>query len=321
MFTDKRGAMILNLTSRIRARVSKYPSLVVFLMRVYARLNRFQFILNEKNISIRGGNRQVSLRKDNLLYSKVVIDDFDSYFESVEPEKSVDGILIADFSVSKRHHLLGFDLFPVELPGLPEPMSTVNQYLDLTSMKLNDIVFDLGAYAGITGISFLEVVGASGRVISVEADPINFQCAENNFKKYFDEFGYAPDLVKAAIFSDNKLLTFASEGGLGSAIASVQTRSTGPLVEVQGLTLSDLVTRFDLPRVDVIKADIEGAEFAAFSDRKFFSKHHPKIVFEPAMNHLAETSLRSLILLLESYDYKCSVFRQVGSRLPLVLAV
>jgi FkbM family methyltransferase len=314
------GATILNLMSRLRAATTRHPRILIVLIYFYARLHKFQIKLNDTKFTIISDNRQVTLRRENLVYSKVVIDDFESYFGSVAPEVSSDGILVADFSTTRSHKLSGFEIFEVELPGLPEPMSTVTQYLELTGMKLNDVVLDLGAYAGVTGMSFSDVVGKSGRVISVEADPINYNCAENNFRKYFELFGYSPELVKGAIYSDNKVLQFASEGGLGSAIASVQTRSTGPLVEVNALTLMDLVHQFDLSKVDVVKADIEGAEYAAFSNREFFNNFHPRIIFEPAMNHMPETSLESLILLLESYGYKCSIFKQIGSRLPLVLA-
>jgi FkbM family methyltransferase len=315
------GAKILNLMSRIRAAVTRHPRTLILFIRAYARLHKFQVKVSDNKVAIRFDKHQVTLRIENLVYSKDVIDEFETYFGSVEPEVSIDGVLVADFSTTKRHKLLGFEKFEVELPGLPEPMSTVNQYIELTGMKRNDVVLDLGAYAGVTGMSFSDVVGKSGKVISVEADPINYSCAENNYLKYFELFGYSPHLFKGAIYSENKVLKFASEGGLGSAISSLQTRSTGPIVEVNALTLMDLVQRFNLSRVDVIKADIEGAEFAAFSNREFFENHHPRIIFEPAMNHIPETSLQSLIHLLECYGYKCSTFSQIGSRLPLVLAV
>jgi hypothetical protein len=42
-----------------------------------------------------------------------------------------------------------------------------------------------------------------------------------------------------------------------------QNRSLGSLIDVTSITLSDLVSLNGVSKVDVIKADIEGAEFAA----------------------------------------------------------
>jgi FkbM family methyltransferase len=290
-------------------------------LRVYSKIHGYKFLTTSQVVIVQKDNREIWLRKDNLVYARDVIDEFDSYFGSVKPHASKSGMYIADFSKVRMHEVVDFDLFPVKLPGLPEPMSTVKQYIDLTKMTPGENVLDLGAYAGLTGISFQETVGAAGIVISVEADPTNFECTQINFDSYLALRGVSPRLVNAAIYSTTGFINFSCEAGLGSAVVDVQTRAVKQIVKIPSLTLSELVLRQKLSRIDVIKADIEGAEYAAFSDSEFFANHHPRIIFEPAMNHLPETQLLSLVVLLESYGYKCRVLPQAGSRLPLILAV
>jgi len=290
-------------------------------LRVYSKIHGYKFLTTSQVVVVQKDNCEIWLRKDNLVYVRDVIDEFDAYFGSVKSNSSKNGMYIADFSEVRIHDIVDFDLFPVKLPGLPEPMSTIRQYIDLTKMSPGENVLDLGAYAGLTGISFQETVGAAGRVISVEADPINFKCTQINFDSYLALRGVSPRLVNAAIYSTTGFINFSCEAGLGSAVVAVQTRAVKQIVKVPSLTLTELVLRQKLSRIDVIKADIEGAEFAAFSDSQFFANHHPRIVFEPAMNHIPETKISSLVALLESYGYKCRVLPQPGSRLPLILAV
>ena len=306
--------------SHIRSFISKREKLMLLFLVVYGRLRKFKVAKSGLKISISSGKNKIILRSENLVYAKDVIDEFSSYFEAVISQPGESQFLVADFSATLSHALVGFDLFPVLIPGLPEPMETVDQYIDLAQIGINDVVLDLGAYAGISGLAFAEVVGPQGKVISVEADPRNFECARENIEKYRMMRGFAPQLINAAIFSSEGSVKFSSEGGLGSAVAAVQTRSMSSIIDVPSMTLSGLMERFELTHVNVIKADIEGAEFAAFSDSKFFKKHHPRIVFEPAMNHLSETKSSSIIDLLSSYGYVCTVHNQTGSKLPLILA-
>lgn len=311
---------MFNVKSRARGLVSRNPKLMLLILQCYALTRNSRVKKVDSCILISRGDNEVRLRQENLVYTKDVIEQFDSYFGAVVSQKGKSGDAIADFSKTAVHTLVGFDLFPVLLPGLPEPMETVEQYISLTGMTKGDVVLDLGAYSGISGLAFSEIVGENGRVISVEADPRNLECAKSNFELFQKLKGFSPTLVHAAIYSENGSVQFSSEGGLGSALASVQTRSLGALIDVPSMTLSELTSLNGINRVDVIKADIEGAEFAAFSDAEFFKTHHPRIVFEPALNHLAETSLESLVALLVSYGYNCSIHNQAGSNLPLVLA-
>jgi FkbM family methyltransferase len=224
-----------------------------------------------------------------------------------------------DFSRGAEQQLTGWDLFPVRLPGLPEPMTTVRQYVDLTGMSQGDVVLDLGAYAGVTAMEFQEVVGQNGRVVAVEADPSNIACARENISRYTRLRGYGPTLIEAAVWSQSGSVDFTAEGSLGSAVTVVLPRAAGSNATVRAVTLSEVMSLGSLTRVDIIKADIEGAEYMAFSDAAFFASQHPTLVFEPAGTTVALTQLGHIKELLGGYGYTCKVVDQEGSRLPLVV--
>jgi FkbM family methyltransferase len=286
---------------------------------LYGRVHGCSVRSDSEAIRVRRGDREIRLRLTHGPYVRDIIDDFDTYFDAVRSDTTPSGARFVDFSHTSDHHLSGWDLFPVLLPGLPEPMATVGQYIELTGMSAGNTVLDLGAYAGVTAMAFQEVVGPTGRVVAVEADPSNIQCARENLGRYHSLRGYGCDLIEAAVWSQTGTVEFTAEASLGSAVTEILARSSGASISVTAFTLSDLMSKCSISTVDVIKADIEGAEYMAFSDASFFAKHHPVIVFEPAQNKLAVTQLAPIQELLRNYGYGFDVLPQEGSRLPLVL--
>ena len=85
------------------------------------------------------------------------------------------------------------------------------------------------------------------------------------------------------------------------------------------MMLSDLVSLQKMQIVDLIKADIEGAEYAAFSDKKFFAKFRPRLVFELAPSASPATEAEHLNDLLSGYGYEIQTVPQPGSEMPLVV--
>jgi FkbM family methyltransferase len=189
----------------------------------------------------------------------------------------------------------------------------------LGELSAGDFVIDLGAYAAITTMAFQETVGPHGRVVGVEADPFNLASAQCNLRRYANLRGYAPEVLNFAVWNKAGEVSFRAEGGLGSAVSELLERSKSPEIKVPALTLSDLVSLQKMQRVDLIKADIEGAEYAAFSDKKFFAKFRPRLVFELASLASAATEAERLNDLLSGYGYETQVVPQPGSAMPLVV--
>lgn len=294
----------------------RVPPAMRLALRIYAR-TRGCSVDFERTIDVSRDERTIRISRNREPYVRDIVDNFDHYFEAVVHDANSSSV--CDYASVREQRLRGWNGPPVLVPGLPEPMETAAQYVALTRPMPGQTVLDLGAYAGLTAMVFCDAVGPEGRVIAVEADPTTAECARANFARFYASRGFGPELVKAAVWSSSGYVDFAAEAALGSAVAEVLPRAAGSTVRVPTTTLSGLAGQFGLSSVDVIKADIEGAEYRAFSDRRFFERFQPKIVFEPAQTRRRETRLGVIADLLASYGYELQVVTQDGSRLPLVV--
>lgn len=262
------------------------------------------------------GKRGLCIAVRDLQYIQEVTDNFDFLFESVT---SVDqsGLQLVDFSQTAYHELKGWPHFKVLFPSFAEPTNTTDQYIEFLQLEAGESLIDLGAYAGVSSMQFQEVVGERGRVVALEADPLNYRCTQTNFKSYQDMRGYSPSLIHAAGWSNSGTIKFSAEGNVGSAVVEISKRDRDE-IDVKSMTLSEISGAMTLDDVKAIKADIEGAESEVFKDGVFFESHHPRIIFEAILKGSRAVRYRSAMKLLEEYGYKCEVITQHGSRQVLV---
>ena len=104
---------------------------------------------------------------------------------------------------------------------------------------------------------------------------------------------------------------------MGASIISC-TGIKSKSVRVPMVSLSDIVKKYNLKRVDFIKCDIEGAETLVFKDEEFFRNFHPRIIVEP--HYLVNGNLSSSEVLrdLSKYGYRIKEIKQYGVDLPLL---
>ena len=109
------------------------------------------------------------------------------------------------------------------------------------------------AVGGIPLFYLANKVGSKGRVIS-------FEFGSDNLRIFRKNLGLNPDLaacveiVEKALWDNSDETLQFEDHGPGSRISDIGLESA------QSLTIDDLVERNNLPRVDFIKMDIEGAE-------------------------------------------------------------
>lgn len=267
---------------------------------------------NLDKIYITKSDEVVIINKNQSVYTKTIMYGFDYYFNSVNYQ-ILEGKKIVDFSKPAQHKVKGFDLFEPFCPSLAEPFVTIEQYLDFANLSDGDVVFDLGAYSGLTSIAFSHKVGKNGRVIAIEPDFINYECLEKNI-----ELSQAEniELINAAVWTHTGTLKFSLEQSMGSSAVDL-VGERGEIVEVECFSLFDLVKKFNLSRVDFIKCDIEGAESYIFENKEFFQYFKPKIIVE-AHNVNGTLNIDVFTKILESYGYKSQIIDQTGISLPLV---
>ena len=134
----------------------------------------------------------------------------------------------------------------------------IDYFMHLYAPAPGDIVVDIGAGTGWETLCFSRRVGPGGRVISIEAHPPTFACLEDMCRR--NRLDNVVLMNYAVADSQSEFLI--SDGAEHLANSIVGNKSGIP---VQGATLDQIVISLDLPRVDFLKMNIEGAELMAIA--------------------------------------------------------
>lgn len=172
------------------------------------------------------------------------------------------------------------------------------------------VFFDVGAHIGYDSLKAAIVVGQSGRVVAFEPNPITVAQLTSNVEA---SRATNVDIQPIACTDREGTLTlFDSTPGGNSGSTSLSSDNAGPLSRsytVRGRPIDDVVRELGLHRVDVLKADVEGAELivlrgASDTIRRF----HPKLILEVVPRQLANmgTSVEELESFVWSLGYKTS---------------
>lgn len=268
------------------------------------------------SISFVRGDQVVRISRRHFLYGFDIANSFDYYFGAVEPVVFF-GRKIVDYSLPRYHDVIGYDRHPIFFPSFSEPYVTTRQYVDFARLGPGANVIDLGAYSALTSLVFKDIVGPEGTVIAVDADRANLIAVEKNVANYKAMTGLQVEVLYGAVWRHDEGLEFSAEGNMGSSAATIVGTDRGAIVQVPSFRLSDIADRYGLTHVDLIKADIEGAETAIFEDKGFFERFRPKIVVEPHYVDGRDTSIK-VSADLEAHGYSCRAVPQFGSTTPLL---
>jgi len=129
---------------------------------------------------------------------------------------------------------------------------TYAEYLPKGEVKY---ILDAGANLGDTAAWFLTRF-PEAQVVAVEPDPENFAILRRNAAPY----GNRLHPVLAAVWPESAQLSLQGDG-VKDAVEVVAS-TTG---DCAGLTIPQLMEQFGIPRLDILKIDIESAELALFS--------------------------------------------------------
>jgi FkbM family methyltransferase len=148
------------------------------------------------------------------------------------------------------------------------------------------VFVDVGANVGYFTLLAGSLVGPQGRVVAVEAHPRLAELLRRNVI-INGRHGYTTTWQRAAWSeaTDLKLHmreNFASNSSVATIGPDALTRlgDTEEIVEVQAVRLDDLLA--DVPHIDIMKVDVEGAEVQVFTglERTLNANPHITILFE-----------------------------------------
>ena len=119
--------------------------------------------------------------------------------------------------------------------------------------KEGDVVLDLGGYVGMFTVKASVAVGATGKVVTVEPSPESYKMMESNCQGLDNVL-----LVKKAVAAENGKARLYYSGSTISLYNSLVIKRKD-YIEVETITVDDLVEELGLDKVDIVKMDVEGA--------------------------------------------------------------
>jgi FkbM family methyltransferase len=145
------------------------------------------------------------------------------------------------------------------------------QKLFIKMVKEGDVVFDIGAHVGFYTLLSAELVGKDGKVFSFEPLMANYEY----LKKHIEINNYKNITPFNVAVSDREGFAFFARG---------ENTSTGHLtnegeIKVRTIAIDDWINNKKLPIPNVLKIDVEGAEFDVLIGAANFLKNNKPVIF------------------------------------------
>jgi FkbM family methyltransferase len=183
---------------------------------------------------------------------------------------------------------------------------------DAISSRLSQgaIFFDVGAHIGYDSLKASVMVGDRGRVVAFEPNPNTLLQLRSNI-----EASAARNVVVQPIActdTETTLTLFDATLGGNSGSSSLSRENAGPMTRpytVRGRPIDHVVMELGVQRLDVLKADVEGAELIVLRGAtKTLQRFHPKLILEVVPRQLANmgTSVDELEAFMRSVGYQTS---------------
>jgi FkbM family methyltransferase len=202
--------------------------------------------------------------------------------------------------------------FSIYLLGNYEP-GTVKFYSGL--VRPGDTVFDVGANIGAHTLNFARLVGDAGKVCAFEPTLSAIRKLEGNLAlnpalrsrvQLFHSFCSNPGDVDIpnAIYSSWPL--HAQPDLHPKHLGSLQAVGTPQLI-----VLDELAAKLALPRLDLIKLDVDGNEIKVLKGcDEILRRHHPKVIAEVVPYVMAENglSMEDFWAPFRKHNYKMRTF-------------
>lgn len=181
------------------------------------------------------------------------------------------------------------------------------------------ICFDIGANIGSIGLHLGRKVGNDGHVHAFEPAPSVVSRLQANVDR--NEMQAVISIHEIAIASHTGTMTLSHakpteiNHGMGTVTATAHT-FLSERKEIPAMTLDDFVRENDIPRLDFLKADIQGAEYGMLQGaRDSLSKFKPLLVLEVSPEDLAVGNITpaDLLCLLTELGYQARTFDSRGN--------
>ena len=172
--------------------------------------------MTEERISLtRGPEAQddSALGKRDIISVPFAVHQWGLFFDTLEGEER-NGKRVLDFSRPALHHYRKSGL-AFYAPSVAED-DCMDAYLTSYQPKPGDVVWDVGAHAGMTAYFLAQMVGPAGKVYAFEPDETNYEFLLQNIQLH-ELSNVIP--VKAALSDKTGTANFCMDGTMGAGLS------------------------------------------------------------------------------------------------------
>lgn len=185
------------------------------------------------------------------------------------------------------------------------------------------VCVDIGANIGAVSIAMWAKAGKTGKVVSVEADPGNIPRLQANLRLNGLPDAYVLGVAVTDKRGTSQLRCFPDANGWQTLGQQTPHREeyVSYLVEVVTVPLTDVLTKYDIGRVDLVKIDVEGAEILVLQSMRQMLQARVvrRVIFEvhePILRGMG-TCVSELMAFWENLDYRLFEVGADGRLLPI----
>jgi FkbM family methyltransferase len=249
--------------------------------RLQAAANGIRMHVADRRISLTRGQRRMVLGMRDVISVPFAVHEWDQFFDTLEGETR-DGQTVLDFSepALHRYRKRGLSFYA---PSLAEDDS-MEAYTAAYTPQPGDVVWDVGAHAGMTAYFLAQMVGPAGKVFAFEPDDTNYEFLLRNIGMH-QLANVTP--VKAALSDKTGTASFCMDGTMSAGLSDTLSYSDAKNIKVvETLSISDACERYGCVP-NYAKLDIEGAELSVVASSVDFLKEHP-IHLSIESNHVVD---------------------------------
>lgn len=138
-----------------------------------------------------------------------------------------------------------------------------NEYDSLNLPETAKTIIDLGANIGLSALFFIKKFPTS-HIVAVEPDAVNFSIMEKNLEKFSKSISF----LQAAIWPTDGEVSLVEEdddhASLGAWGYRTKASNGNSGFSVKAVTIPTIMKQYGMDFVDILKVDIEGAEYELF---------------------------------------------------------
>jgi FkbM family methyltransferase len=211
---------------------------------------------------------------------------------------------------SKNYFFTGSDSF-ISLPGLPAPIFLRKKSSDIPTFdqvfvnaeydyKINivpEIIIDCGANVGLSTLFFKRKF-PSAQIIAIEPEESNYQSLVKNTLAYKE---VTP--VKAGVWPKTAMLEVVDEWNFGNWGFVCKETDVKTDTSVSAISIPDLMKKFNIEEIDLLKIDVEGTELELFSSDYEYWLPKTKVIMIELHDSYRRGCSKSFFSAIVKYDF------------------